>query len=86
MPIVPEMTEVPRELVPLINKRSIVFKNMSPIMLALRSIGVNLGNGNKGNKRNLLLRDIYGSPAPASPAATEPTAISENSNTLAITA
>ena len=55
MPIPMTCLTIPEELVPLIDIRSIIFKNMGPAQLILKSLGVDLGN----QKKQPLLSDYY---------------------------
>lgn len=55
IPLAINLTAVPQEIVPIIQTRPIVYKNMAPIQLALKSIGVDLGVA----KRMPLFSDYY---------------------------
>ena len=58
IPLSINLSAVPREIVPLIQIRPIVYKNMAPVQLAMKSLGIDLGNP----KKMPLLSDYY-SPA-----------------------
>jgi hypothetical protein len=47
IPLANSLTTVPEEIIPIIKMRPIVFKNLQPTQLALKSIGLNLGNAKK---------------------------------------
>lgn len=47
IPLSSDLTKVPDELIPIIMMRPIVFKNLQPVQLALKSIGLDLGNAKK---------------------------------------
>jgi len=53
----PLVNIVPPELIPLIDKRAIIYHNVQPIYSVLERIGIVVG----GNKEKLLFSDIYGS-------------------------
>lgn len=55
MPIPVTCLSIPDELIPLIDIRSIIFKNMGPAQLILKSLGFDLGN----SKKQPLLSDYY---------------------------
>ena len=55
LPIPIGCPSIPEEIIPLIDMRSIIFKNMGPAQMVLKSIGVDLGN----TKRQPLLSDYY---------------------------
>lgn len=55
VPLSSDLTTVPEELIPIVEMRPIVFKNLSPVQLALKSIGVDLGNA----KKMPLFTDFY---------------------------
>lgn len=55
LPIPVSCPSIPEEIIPLIDMRSIIYKNMSPAQLLLKSITVDLGN----SKRQPLFSDYY---------------------------
>lgn len=55
LPIPVSCPTIPEEIIPLIDIRSIIYKNMSPVQLLLKSISVDLGN----SKRQPLFSDYY---------------------------
>ena len=55
LPIPIACQQIPEELIPLVDMRSIVFKNVQPAMLLLKTAGVDLGNP----KKLMLLSDYY---------------------------
>lgn len=55
IPLALTLVTVPEEIVPLIHTRPIVYKNMAPVQLALKSLAVDLGNP----KKMPLLCDYY---------------------------
>lgn len=55
LPLPITLTKIPEIFIPVINSRSIVYKNMAPCQLALRSLGIDLGN----QKKMPLFSDIY---------------------------
>ena len=59
IPIHPILTNIPMELVPLIDKKLIAYSNCSPLYLALESFGVSTG---VPSKKNMLFVDFYGIP------------------------
>lgn len=59
IPINPILTNIPMELVPLIDKKLIAYSNCSPLYLALESFGVSTG---VPSKKNMLFVDFYGIP------------------------
>lgn len=57
IPLSPAMDRVPDEIIPLINAKSIVYKNCAPMYLALESLGFSTGiNSNK----KVLFVDLFG--------------------------
>lgn len=56
MPIAPTLSSIPKELIPLIDRRKIIYENLYPIQLLLKSFNINLGNG---GKRTIVFSDIY---------------------------
>lgn len=57
MPINPVLNKIPDELIPLVDAKSIAFKNCSPLYLALESLGVSSGIS---TKKKMLFIDLYG--------------------------
>lgn len=57
IPINPVLNSIPQELIPLIDSKTIVYKNCSPMYLALESLG--LSNGIPSNKK-MLFTDLFG--------------------------
>lgn len=55
IPLSVNLIVVPQEIVSIIQTRPIVYKNMAPVQLALRSIGIDLGSA----KRQPLFSDYY---------------------------
>ena len=55
LPIPIACQQIPEELIPLVDMRSIVFKNVQPAMLLLKTAGIDLGNP----KKLMLLSDYY---------------------------
>lgn len=55
LPIPIACQQIPEELIPLVDMRSIVFKNVQPAMLLLKTAGIDLGNP----KKLTLLSDYY---------------------------
>lgn len=55
LPIPIACQQIPEEIIPLVDMRSIVFKNVQPAMLLLKTAGVDLGNP----KKLMLLSDYY---------------------------
>lgn len=55
IPLSISLATVPREIVPIVQIRPIVYKNMAPVQLALKSLGIDLGNP----KKMPLLSDYY---------------------------
>ena len=55
IPLSADLTVVPEEILPLINSRPIVYKNMAAVQLALKSLGIDLGS----QKKMPLLSDYY---------------------------
>lgn len=55
IPLSINLSVVPREIVPITQIRPIVYKNMAPVQLALKSLGIDLGNA----KKMPLLSDYY---------------------------
>lgn len=55
IPLSINLSAVPREIVPITQIRPIVYKNMAPVQLALKSLGIDLGNA----KKMPLLSDYY---------------------------
>ena len=55
LPLPLTVTKIPEIFIPVINSRSIIYKNMAPCQLALRSLGIDLGN----QKKMPLFSDIY---------------------------
>lgn len=53
IPISISLTEVPRELIPIIKTRDIIYKNIAPVHLALKSLGFDMGD----SKRKPLISD-----------------------------
>lgn len=57
IPLNPVLNKIPEELIPLVNSKSIVFKNCSPLYLAFESLGVSSGIP---TKKQVLFVDLYG--------------------------
>lgn len=57
IPLPGELTKVPDVLIPCVNLRAIVYKNLAPAQLALRQLGISCGK----QKQMPLFLDIYGS-------------------------
>lgn len=51
----PMMTEIPKEIIPIIDYRSVIFKNCSSLYLVMRSLGLGIGN----NSDEILFSDYY---------------------------
>ena len=51
----PVVGHIPEELVPLINKRKVVYENMSPVYSTLEQVGISVGC----SKQHLLFSDVY---------------------------
>ena len=57
IPINPILSNIPKELLPLIDIRSIVYSNCAPLYLVLESFGLSFG---VPSKKNMLFIDFYG--------------------------
>lgn len=56
IPIAPSLSSIPKEIIPLIDRRKIIYENLYPVQLLLKSFNINLGNN---GKRTILFCDIY---------------------------
>lgn len=57
IPLNPVLDQIPEEIIPLVNIKSIVHKNCSPMYLAFESLGVSSGIP---SRKQVLFTDIYG--------------------------